>query len=372
VKSFRCGEYDECIEKAKALVRRQKKTHTEGRYVRREDAIMHALEIERSHFPNNCDDLEEDADNDICASQNICSAKSININGLSKKSRGARSLYDIEINSAQELSQTLTLYKQPQNLSSSSTRYASSKRKKWKGHKDHEDDSVHGFQRMRDLREIGTKNVFKQKSGSGIVSDVPLLESGSSFGYDLSSADGIKLGEQSQSSIKKKRSNIGQSYDSLSKKDKHHPLSLLCEDSEVSGTYYHWDPSGQSCSQYPGGQIPNLVESSRRAKTIFPTDVNNCSYSSGTSSLDTLLDTSHINHKRSLNAVTPKNADPCTARFLNDDCPDCDGFLDAVTLEEDVLEEGKSQCHSYFPFLFFENFFFPFLLHCICFLGGET
>jgi hypothetical protein len=158
----------------------------------------------------------------------------------------------------------------------------------------------------------------------------------------------------------------------LSKKDKHHPLSLLCEDSEVSGTYYHWDPSGQSCSQYPGGQIPNLVESSRRAKTIFPTDVNNCSYSSGTSSLDTLLDTSHINHKRSLNAVTPKNADPCTARFLNDDCPDCDGFLDAVTLEEDVLEEGKSQCHSYFPFLFFENFFFPFLLHCICFLGGET
>ncbi|PWZ09192.1 Uncharacterized protein Zm00014a_043715 [Zea mays] len=340
VKSFRCGEYDECIEKAKALVRRQKKTHTEGRYVRREDAIMHALEIERSHFPNDCDDLEEDADNDICASQNICSAKSININGLSKKSRGARSLYDIEINSAQELSQTLTLYKQPQNLSSSSTRYASTKRKKWKGHKDHEDDSVHGFQRMRDLREIGTKNVFKQKSGSGIVSDVPLLESGSSFGYDLSSANGIKLGEQSQSSIKKKRSNIGQSYDSLSKKDKHHPLSLLCEDSEVSGTYYHWDPSGQSCSQYPGGQIPNLVESSRRAKTIFPTNVNNCSYSSGTSSLDILLDTSHINHKRSLNAVTPKNADPCTSRFLNDDCPDCDGFLDAVTLEEDVLEEG--------------------------------
>lgn len=355
MKSFRCGEYDECIEKAKALARQQKRTHTEGRYVRREDAIMHALEIERSRFPNNCDDLEEDADNDMCASQNICSAKSINIKGLSKKSRGARSLYDIEENSAQELPQALTLYKQPQNLSSSSTRYASSKRKKRKGHKDHEDVTVQGFQRMRDLREIGTKNVPKQKSGTGIVSDVPLLESGPSFGYDLSSANGIKRGKQSQSSIKKKRSNIGQSYDSSSKKDRHRPLSMLCEDSEVSGTYYHWDPSGQSSSQYPGGQISNLFEPSR-AKTIFPTDVNNCSYSSGTSSLETLLDTSHINHKGSVNAVALKDADPCTTRFINDDGSDCDGFLDALALEGDVLEEGKVS--AIFIFLFSLHYIF--------------
>lgn len=348
VKSFRCGEYDECIEKAKALARQQKRTHTEGRYVRREDAIMHALEIERSRFPSNCDDLEEDAANDVYASQNICSSKSININGLSKKSHGARSMYDIEENSAQESSQALTLYKKPQNLSSSSTRYASSKRKKRKGHKDHANDKVQGFQRMRDLREIGTKNVPKQKSGAGIVPDVPLLESGPSFGYDLSSVNGIKKGKQSQSSIKKKRSNIGQSYDSLSKKDRHRHLSILCEDSEVPGTYYPWDPSGQS-SSHPGGQKPNLFESSR-AKNIFAADVNNCSYSSGTSSLETLLDTSHINHKVRVNAVTLKDADPCTIGFLNDDCPDRDGFLDAVTLEGDVLQEGKRQRHFYFPF----------------------
>jgi hypothetical protein len=355
VKSFRCGEYDECIEKAKALARQQKRTHAEGRYVRREDAILHALEIERSHFSNNCDDFEEETGNDLCASQNMCSAKSININGLSKKSRGARSLYDTEENSAQESCQTLTLYKKPQNLSSSSTRYASSKRKKRKGHKNHEDDTVQGFQRMRDLREIGTNNVPKQKSGAGIVSDVPLLESGPSFDYDLSSANGIKKGKQSQTSIKKKRSNIGQSCDSLSKKDRHHPLSMLCEDSEVSGTYYHWDRSGQSSSEYLGGQIPNLFESSR-AKTSLSTDVNNCSYSSGTSSLEILLDTSHIKHKGSVNAVTLKVADPCTTRILNDDCPDCDEFLAADTLEGDVLEEGKGQC----------DFYFPFLYHCIC------
>ncbi|KAG2598424.1 uncharacterized protein At1g51745-like [Panicum virgatum] len=336
VKSFRCGEYDECIEKAKALARQQRRTQTEGRYVRREDAIIHALEIERSRFPNNCDDLEEDTDDDVCASQNIYSAKSKNINGLNKKSsRGARSLYDIEESSGQDMSQALTVYKRPQNLSSSSTRYASSKKKKHKGRKDFEDDTVQGFQRMRDLREIGTKNVTNQKSGASIFSDVPLLESGSSFGYDLSSANGTKKGKQSHSSIKKKRSNIGQSYENSRKKDRHHhPLSKLCEDSEVSGTYFHWDPSGQSSSQYPGGQMPNIIEPSR-AKTIFSTDVNKCSYSSGTSSLETLLDTSHNNHKNSAKAITVKDGEaPCTTRFRDEGCSDGDASF------HDVLEEG--------------------------------
>ncbi|CAO2170337.1 unnamed protein product [Urochloa humidicola] len=227
------------------------------------------------------------------------------------------------------MSQALTVYKLPQNLSSSSTRYASSKKKKKKKRKGRkEGDTVQGSQRMRDLREIGTKNVTKQKSGSGIFSDVPLLESGPSFGYDLSSTNGIKKGKQSHSSIKKKRSNIGQSYENSRKKDRHRPLSKLCEDSEVSGT-------GQSTSQYPGGQMPNMFEPSR-AKAIFSTDVNNCSYSSGTSSLETLLDISHNNHKVSAKAVSVKDAEaPCTTRFRNEDCSDGDEFID------DVLEEGQ-------------------------------
>ncbi|CAL4963159.1 unnamed protein product [Urochloa decumbens] len=336
VKPFRCGEYDECIEKAKALAHQQKKPQVVGRYVRREDAIIHALEIERSRFPDDHDDLDEDTDDDVCASQNIYSAKAKNINGLNKKSsRGARSLYDIEENSAQDMSQALTVYKLPQNLSSSSTRYASSKKTKKKKRKGRKEDTAQGFQRMRDLREIGTKSVTKQKSGSGIFSDVPLLESGPSFGYDLSSTNGIKKGKHSHSSIKKKRSNIGQSYENSRKKDRHRPLSKLCEDSEVSGT-------GQSSSQYPGGQMPNMFEPSR-AKIIFSTDVNNRSYSSGTSSLETLLDTSHNNHKGSAKAVSVKDAEaPCTTRFRNENCSDGDEFID------DILEEGQFNTYGSF------------------------
>ncbi|KAL6608124.1 hypothetical protein ACP70R_041187 [Stipagrostis hirtigluma subsp. patula] len=339
VKPFRCGEYDECIEKAKVLARQQKRTYTEGRYVRREDAIMHALEIERSRFPDKVDDLEEEYDSDMCASQNIYSGKSKNINGLNKRpSRSARGLYDTEENSAQGLSQALVVYKQPQNASSSSTRYASSSKRKQRAKKEFGHGTGQRFQRMRDLREIGTKNVPKQKSCAGIFSDghqdLPLLESGSSFGYDLSGTNGIKKGK-SHSSIKRKRSNIGQSYENSRKKDRRRPLSKLCQDTEVTiPAYCHWDRSGQSSSQYPGDRMPNIFEASM-GRTNFSADVNNGSYSSGTSSVETLLDTSHTNHKGAAKATQVKDAEDV------DDCSVGDEFLDAVpVLEDDILGEG--------------------------------
>ncbi|TVU34115.1 hypothetical protein EJB05_15944 [Eragrostis curvula] len=348
VKSFRCGEYDECIEKAKVLARQQKRTHAEGatgRYVRREDAIMHALEIERSRFPNKDDDLEEDSDDDVCPSQNFYSAKSKNINGLNKRTRNTRGLYDAEENSGQDMSHALVVYKQPQNMSSSSTRYASSSgKRKRKGRKNLKDDTVRGSQRMRDLREIGTKNVPKQKFGAGIFSDgnrdVPLLESGPSFGYDLSSTNGIKKSKQSHSSIKRKRSNIGQSYENSRKKDRRRPLSQLCEDSEVTiPTFGPWNSSGQSSSQYHGDQMPNLFEPTR-PRTSVSTDVNNCSYSSGASSLETLLDTSHTNHAGAAKATVKDGEVSCTTGFVNNDCSGGDEFFDALALEGDILEEG--------------------------------
>lgn len=90
--------------------------------------------------------------------------------------------------------------------------------------------------------------------------------------------------------------------------------------------------------------MPNMFEPSR-AKPIFSTDVNNCSYSSGTSSLETLLDTSHMTHKGSAKALTVKDAKaPCTTKFLNEDCSDGDEFFD------DVLEEGKATVPFFFCF----------------------
>ncbi|KAJ0613467.1 putative PWWP domain-containing protein [Helianthus annuus] len=51
VKAFRCGEYDECIEKAKFTANYSCKKA--AKYARREDAILQALEIENSQFLKN-------------------------------------------------------------------------------------------------------------------------------------------------------------------------------------------------------------------------------------------------------------------------------------------------------------------------------
>ncbi|CAL4949268.1 unnamed protein product [Urochloa decumbens] len=48
VKPFRCGEFDECIENAKARAHLQSMSQSEGKYAHKDDAIMHALEIEKS------------------------------------------------------------------------------------------------------------------------------------------------------------------------------------------------------------------------------------------------------------------------------------------------------------------------------------
>ncbi|CAH9052463.1 unnamed protein product [Cuscuta europaea] len=66
VKSFRCGEYDQCIEKAKAAATNSSKKIV--KYARREDAILQALEIEKAylgkHNPNLLSRLDDDHEQD--------------------------------------------------------------------------------------------------------------------------------------------------------------------------------------------------------------------------------------------------------------------------------------------------------------------
>ncbi|XP_076911755.1 uncharacterized protein At1g51745-like [Bidens hawaiensis] len=60
VKAFRCGEYDECIERAKFTA--SINCGKASRYARREDAILHALEIESSQLSKNNNNLEHVSD----------------------------------------------------------------------------------------------------------------------------------------------------------------------------------------------------------------------------------------------------------------------------------------------------------------------
>ncbi|KAF6165384.1 hypothetical protein GIB67_018828 [Kingdonia uniflora] len=146
VKAFRCGEYDECIEKAKAYANILNKKV--AKYARREDAIHHALKIESAQ---NGKGREE-----------FCSKIS--------------TLDDIKND---------PLIKEPQNMSRPSKilEYMAGEvniskgnsKKRLKTPNDSEDDGSEGSKRMRGLEDLGIGNGlpnggFRHSSGDTYIS----------------------------------------------------------------------------------------------------------------------------------------------------------------------------------------------------------
>ncbi|KAI3802733.1 hypothetical protein L1987_30874 [Smallanthus sonchifolius] len=78
IKAFRCGEYDECIEKAKVTGTTSCKQSV--KYARREDAILHALELENSQLSkNNNPETTSQTNRDENLSDKLCDLDSISI-----------------------------------------------------------------------------------------------------------------------------------------------------------------------------------------------------------------------------------------------------------------------------------------------------
>lgn len=150
VKAFRCGEYDECIQKAidHKLKSKRKKINAR-KYVRREEAILHALELEEaSLFPGN----------DIIGDEN---------NLLTSI---ADNHYKPQINKSKR-----------------------SKKKKKVTPNDSEDGKNNRMKRMRDLQDLG------HSSAKGSESD---------FDNDISSETPVSSSRDSCSSLKNKQTNV--------------------------------------------------------------------------------------------------------------------------------------------------------------------
>ncbi|KAJ3671191.1 hypothetical protein LUZ60_008617 [Juncus effusus] len=209
VKSFRCGgEYEEIIEKAKSYV---KKNPNEGKYVRREDAILHALEIEKDQKENPIS---------VNKNRNVNSKKQMN--GVKKKGL---------------------------NGNNHQTGSGSKKRSKNPNNDSEEDLKTQGMPRMRDLREIGSKEQKNPKNKSVAITHetknpnpdlVPnpnpnlVKEMSLQFG-------GVSATSSSNSTAKRKRSNMAQAYENMRKKHKSVPLSKLSDGSRIIiPSYCNW------------------------------------------------------------------------------------------------------------------------------------
>ncbi|KAG2306470.1 hypothetical protein Bca52824_026218 [Brassica carinata] len=187
VKAFRCGEYDACIATAKATATGATKKPV--KYARREDAIVHALEIENALLVGK---------DDSCVDKASTSSDSTDV----AKTEGALQSINGKASKVQPLSENKRRRRTPN---------------------DSEDDGSEGNKkRMRGLEDLGIGIIGskgKAKQENGLVSDV-----------DISGSvpNGI-LAKDSSPSMKCKRSPLVNANENSKKKNHRRPLTKVLE-----------------------------------------------------------------------------------------------------------------------------------------------
>ncbi|XP_075510131.1 uncharacterized protein At1g51745-like [Primulina tabacum] len=154
IKAFRCGEFNDCIEKAKAAASHSSKKAV--KYARREDAIIQALEIENAHLGNEHPDFsaepnihdEEHHHVDESPSTFHTSEESKDLDENLSDSELSNSIQESEdgSDSAQETSQSGE-ESDLLDLANGGSR--------WRTPNDSEDDGTEGVKRMRGLEDLG-------------------------------------------------------------------------------------------------------------------------------------------------------------------------------------------------------------------------
>lgn len=148
VKAFRCGEYDDCIEKAKAssslLSRKAVK------YARREDAIIHALELESARLGKDYQNLPPSEPNSQALEQPKVEASPSSSHHVEGGEDIDENLSRDDLHSTQELSNSGVSFEEPFHADASKE-----EPKRRRTPNDSEDDGTEGVKRMRGLEDLG-------------------------------------------------------------------------------------------------------------------------------------------------------------------------------------------------------------------------
>ncbi|KAM2993835.1 hypothetical protein FF2_045883 [Malus domestica] len=286
VKAFRCGEYDECIEKAKAHAASGNKKKV--KYARREDAIIHALEIENAHLGK--DDLNFSARMSNSGGDHGCSARESPAMSLcsAENEDMADDVSDSEDNShsGPELSQSGISFEEPNHISSSKLQSLQGRRRKTPN--DSEDDGTEGVKRMRGLEDLGM-GVLSKRSGhiGGLLEQVQqdgasLLDSNTRNGMPNGSPAN---GSKGTSSLKRKRSQVANVNELLKRKNRSRPLTKVLESTAMVSIPAMPDQLPNSCGSplqgLSNGRVSGLE--SNESKGSLSADHTGISCENGTS-----------------------------------------------------------------------------------------
>ncbi|CAA7402871.1 unnamed protein product [Spirodela intermedia] len=155
IKAFRCGEHDECIEKARAYaVQSIRVGPKERKYARREDAILHALEIEKA----TCMREKREPGSVFNKGKGIVSYVGL---GEEQSHLAKTKVSKVRGGSNTKVSQAIAPLKQMEDLNTVEVPVLQKER--WKAPTDSEDDGTGGSKRMRHLQELGLGAVSKRK-----------------------------------------------------------------------------------------------------------------------------------------------------------------------------------------------------------------
>ncbi|XP_022715094.1 uncharacterized protein At1g51745-like [Durio zibethinus] len=229
VKAFRCGEYNECIEKAKASAANSSKKAV--KYARREDAILHALEIESARLGKDHPDYFSRKDS-FGGDEGSLARELPTMSHSGKENEdmtGEMSESDDESDSAPELSQSGISFEEPNNGTKGHTMLV----KRRKTPNDSEDDGMEGIKRMRGLEDLGMGVGSKRKAQAAGVLELVQQDNASFYGSNtvncLSNGGPVNGSRNHSSLLKRKRSQVANVHEFLKRKNRRRPLTKVLE-----------------------------------------------------------------------------------------------------------------------------------------------
>ncbi|KAA0059446.1 Tudor/PWWP/MBT superfamily protein, putative isoform 1 [Cucumis melo var. makuwa] len=330
VKAFRCGEYDECIEKAKASAANSCKKAV--KYARREDAILHALELESAllgkdqlDFSYRTQNNVSDGDHGILASESsplnsehACPKKSNSIGNCPKKSNSEdtcpkKSNSEVSSDSAPEISHS--------DIPSEETNHASSSKvlseHRRRTPNDSEDDGTEGVKRMRGLEDLGMGSLANGKSHAGVQLEKVQQEDASqcdaNTGNCVTNGNGNppKIIHMYSSSLRRKRSPVATVQEFLKRKNRRRPLTKVLESTAMVSVPVFCDQLPNTCSSNlwgsSDGKISELDTESKRTNSlaiINSSDGNGTAVSCDNEAFLSASEVSRINSKAKENEVS--------------------------------------------------------------------
>lgn len=370
MKAFRCGEYDDCIEKAKAAAATLSKKVV--KYARREDAILHALELESSRLGKDHPDFYCRNYSSVRDGALATESPTISDSGRgSDEVSGDQSDGDTDSHSGLELSRSGISFEEPNHVCSSKLQSAQGRRKT---PNDSEDDGTEGTKRMRGLEDLGM-GVVSNKTVQ-VVAVVESVHQDISPGTSTVNIvpNGIPVNgcKNYSSSLKRKRSQLAIVHDFLKKKNRRRPLTKVLESTAMVSVPVTCDQLASSSGNCLGTasdcKASGLEQlDSKKTSPIVPTNsespavshdneptVNDCKHAQKTNDCSKTKETSRLSglHENELSDVL------FDVPFVGVD-RDSTGKL--------CYEVGVCMCPSYLVYFFF--CIYP-LLFQYCFAKG--